>query len=349
MTGGLRASQIVLSDTKGAFAAVSTGLPISWNPAGAADGQDSTPPASKRVPPFAAATGAHPRRRARPQKTRSRQRILLPVKIDIDNDRPAGDQPFPVADRPRRSTLSAGRQRAGGHTGGVGLISRSRRHDVAGCKADRLMSPSCRISNQLRLKAKLSGTEGRAARWRAGAAGPTRRWKSVLTATGWSPTGRGQLQASLDGQQRASIEARHTLTPDSLHHVDLKGGGDLSSLLAGCLPSALCRTDNIDVAANLRQQGQDRHPDRQSSRPARGCHRRIEHPGSERQEQPERQSFGNVGTGRFPLAAWPSGEARFLISGVNLALTGDAKASCLNASASLDPPFCRRQRWATSS
>jgi translocation and assembly module TamB len=146
---------------------------------------------------------------------------------------------------------------------------------------------------------------------------------------------KAKLQASLDGQQRAAIEAHHTLTPDRLlHHVDIKGGGDLSSLMPAAFRPLFAGQTNIDLAANFDNAGKI---DIQTGNVATGAVV-IAASGTLDPKGKNSLNANLLGTSGPVDFRWPldGGDARFMISGVNLALTGDAKASRLNLSASLD-------------
>ncbi|OWV90796.1 filamentous hemagglutinin adherence factor [Rhizobium sp. R72] len=328
LTGGLRASQIVLSDTKGVFAQID-GLAIDWNPLALLTGRFH----ARSVEASAIHILRQPVRTlpSRPAAAgEGDSGFSLPIKIDIDK---IALPEISLAQSliGRAFSLAAdGSVRADNE--GANASINVHRHDVPDAKliADAAFMPD---RNQLRLKAKLTEPKGGLL---AGLLALPDNPALEIGLTGDGPISdwRGQLQAALDGQQRASIEAHHTLTPENLHHLDLKGGGDLSSLLPAAFRPLFAGQTNIDVAANFDNRGKI---DIQTGNLATGAVV-IAASGTLDPKHNNSLNANLLGTSgpvdfRWPLA---DGEARFLISGINLSLTGDAKASRLNASASLD-------------
>ncbi|SEH38597.1 autotransporter secretion inner membrane protein TamB [Rhizobium tibeticum] len=328
LTGGLRASQIVLSDTKGVFAQVD-GLAISWNPLALLTGRfhaSSVEAAAIHV--LRQPVRTLPSRPAAAGEADSG--FSLPLKIDIDKIAlPEINLAQPLIGR-AFSLAADGSVRADNEGGNASI--NVHRHDAPDAKliADVAFMPD---RNRLRLKAKLTEPKGGLL---AGVLALPGNPAVEISLTGDGPISdwRGQLQAALDGQQRAAIEAHHTLTPESLHHLDLKGGGDLNSLLPAAFRPLFAGQTNIDVAANFDNKGKI---DIQTGNLATGAVV-IAASGTLDPKGKNSLNANLLGTSgpvdfRWPLA---EGEARLLISGVNLSLTGDAKASRLNASASLD-------------
>ncbi|MBB3542660.1 MULTISPECIES: translocation/assembly module TamB domain-containing protein [unclassified Rhizobium] len=328
LTGGLRASQIVLSDTKGVFAQVD-GLAISWNPLALLTGRFH----ARSIEATAIHVLRQPVRTlpSRPAATGEADTgFSLPVKIDIDKIAlPEINLAQPLIGR--AFSLAADGSMRADNDGGNASIN-VHRHDAPDAKliADAAFLPD---RNQLRLKAKLTEPKGGLL---AGLLGLPGNPAVEIGLTGDGPLSdwRGQLQAALDGQQRASIEAHHTLTPENLHHLDLKGGGDLSSLLPAAFRPLFAGQTNIDVAANFDNRGKI---DIQTGNLATGAVV-IAASGTLDPKGNNSLNANLLGTSgpvdfRWPLA---DGEARLLVAGINLSLTGDAKASRLNASASLD-------------
>jgi translocation and assembly module TamB len=326
LTGGLRASRIVLSDTRGTFADIN-GLSINWNPLALLTGSFH----ATRVEASSIRVLRKPVRTlpSRPDQSPG-SGFSLPVKVDIDAIAlPEISLAQSLIGRP--FTLSADGSMRADNTGGEAEIT-VRRHDAPDAKltADVAFVPDQR---QLRVKAKLTEPKGGLLAGVLALPG-TPAMEISLDGDGPVSDWRGKLQASLDGQQRASIEARHTLTPDSLHHVDLKGGGDLSSLMPAAFRPLFAGQTNIDVAATFDNVGKI---DIQTGNIATGAVV-IAASGTLDPKGKNSLNANLLGTSgpvdfRWPLA---EGEGRFMVSGVNLALTGDARASRLNVSASLD-------------
>ncbi len=330
LTGGLRASQIVLSDTKGVFAQVD-GLAVSWNPLALLTGRfhaRSVEAAAIHI--LRQPVRTLPSRPSAAATDEADSGFSLPVKIDIDKIAlPEINLAQPLIGR-AFSLAADGSVRADNEGGNASI--NVHRHDVPDAKliADVAFMPD---RNQLRVKAKLTEPKGGLL---AGVLALPGNPAVEISLTGDGPVSdwRGQLQAALDGQQRASIEAHHTLTEDSLHHLDLKGGGDLSSLLPAAFRPLFAGQTNIDVAANFDNKGKI---DIQTGNLATGAVV-IAASGTLDPKGKNSLNANLLGTSGPVDFRWPltEGEARFLISGINLSLTGDAKASRLNASASLD-------------
>jgi translocation and assembly module TamB len=329
LTGGLSASHIVLSDTRGTFADID-GLSINWNPLALLTGRFH----ATRVEADAIRVLRKPVRTlpSRPQvEGEESGGFSLPVKIDVD----AIALPQISLSQSligRAFTLSADGSMRADNTGGDANIT-VRRHDVPDARltADVAFLPE---NSQLRVKAKLNEPKGGLL---AGVLALPDNPAMEISLDGNGPISdwKAKLQASLDGQQRAAIEAHHTLTPDRLlHHVDIKGGGDLSSLMPAAFRPLFAGQTNIDLAANFDNAGKI---DIQTGNVATGAVV-IAASGTLDPKGKNSLNANLLGTSGPVDFRWPldGGDARFMISGVNLALTGDAKASRLNLSASLD-------------
>ncbi|CAN7320131.1 translocation/assembly module TamB domain-containing protein [Rhizobium sp. LjRoot30] len=144
----------------------------------------------------------------------------------------------------------------------------------------------------------------------------------------------GKLAASLDGQPVLNVDARHQQSTGGAHRIAVKGGGTFDSLLPPSFRPLFAGSTEIDVAASFDDTGR----------------LSIE--------------SGNIATGNLLLAAsgelnpngdnslkanligaagpidfrWPlaDGEARLLISGIDLSLTGQAAAAKLDLSAAVE-------------
>lgn len=326
LTGGLRAAQITVSDTRGVFAEVK-GLSVNWNPLALLGGTFHAkelgissinvlrkPVRTLPSPPDSGEDGG----------------FKLPVKIDIDriavmeinlSEQLAG----------RKFTLTADGDLQADQNGGHGIINVSRQAvPDAKLTADVAFAPD---QNQLRLKAQLAEPKGGllatllslpgdpAVNIAVDGDGPISNWK-------------GKLQAALDGQQRASIEGQHVLTPEGLHQLNLKGGGDLASLLPPPFRPLFAGQTNIDLAATFDNKGKI---DIQTGNLATGsvviaASGTVDPAGNNSLNANILGTSGPVDF-RWPLA---ESEARLMVTGVNLTLTGDAQAARLNANISLD-------------
>lgn len=326
LTGGLRAAEISISDTRGVFAEIH-GIAIDWNPLALLTGTFH----AKRFEIEAINVLRKPLRTlpSRPGAENSGG-FNLPIKVDIDRVAlPDIKLAAPVAGR--AFALAAEGSLSANGDGGEAVVNVSR-HAVPDARlaADIAFAPA---ENRLRLKAQLSEPKGGLL---AGFLGLPDSPAVNIDLDGQGPISdwKGKLQAALDGQQRAAIEARHQITEDGLHHLDLKGGGDLSSLLPSAFRPLFAGQTNIDLATTFDNHGKI---DIQTGNIATGsvviaASGTLDPAGNNSLNANLLGTSGPVDF-RWPLA---EGEARFLISGLNLALTGDAQAARLNVSGSLD-------------
>lgn len=326
LTGGLRAAEISISDTKGVFARIH-GVAIDWNPLALLRGTFH----AKRFEIGAIDVLRKPVRTlpSRPE-TENAGGFSLPIKVDIDRIAlPDIELAAPFAGR--AFALAAEGSLSANGEGGEAIVNVSR-HAVPDARlaADIAFAPA---ENRLRLKAQLSEPKGGLL---AGFLGLPDSPAVNIDLDGQGPISdwKGKLQAALDGQQRAAIEARHQITADGLHHLDVKGGGDLSALLPSAFRPLFAGQTNIDLAAAFDNHGKI---DIQTGNVATGsvviaASGTLDPAGNNSLNANLLGTSGPVDF-RWPLA---DGEARFLISGLNLALTGDAQTARLNASGSLD-------------
>lgn len=326
LTGGLRAAEISISDTRGVFAEIH-GIAIDWNPLALLTGTFH----AKRFEIEAINVLRKPVRTLPSRPGAENSGVFnLPIKVDIDRVAlPDIKLAAPVAGR--AFALAAEGSLSANGDGGEAVVNVSR-HAVPDARlaADIAFAPA---ENRLRLKAQLSEPKGGLL---AGFLGLPDSPAVNIDLDGQGPISdwKGKLQAALDGQQRAAIEARHQITEDGLHHLDLKGGGDLSSLLPSAFRPLFAGQTNIDLATTFDNHGKI---DIQTGNIATGsvviaASGTLDPAGNNSLNANLLGTSGPVDF-RWPLA---EGEARFLISGLNLALTGDAQAARLNVSGSLD-------------
>lgn len=326
LTGGLRAAEISLSDTRGVFAKIH-GVAIDWNPLALLTGTFH----AKRFEIEAINVLRRPVRTlpSRPEAENSGG-FSLPIKVDVDRIAlPDIKLAAPLAGR--AFALAAEGSLSADGDGGEAIVNVSR-HAVPDARlaADIAYAPA---ENRLRLKAQLSEPKGGLL---AGFLGLPDSPAVKIDLDGQGPISdwKGKVQAALDGQQRAAIETRHQITADGLHQLDLKGGGDLSSLLPSAFRPLFAGQTNIDLATTFDDRGKI---DIQTGNIATGsvviaASGTLDPAGNNSLNANLLGTSGPVDF-RWPLA---EGEARFLISGLNLALTGDAQAARLNVSGSLD-------------
>ncbi|MBX5048398.1 translocation/assembly module TamB domain-containing protein [Rhizobium lentis] len=326
LTGGLRAAEISLSDTRGVFAEIH-GVAIDWNPLALLTGTFH----AKRFEIEAINVLRKPVRTLPSRASaESSGGFTLPVKIDVDHVAlPDIKLAEPFAGR--AFALAAEGSLSADGNGGEAKVNVSR-HTVPDARltADIAYAPA---ENRLRLKAQLAEPKGGLV---AGFLGLPDDPAVNIDLDGQGPISdwTGKVQAALDGQQRAAIEGRHAIAADGLHHLDLKGGGDLSSLLPAAFRPLFAGQTNIDLAATFDDHGKI---DIQTGNIATGsvviaASGALDPAGNNSLNANLLGTSGPVDF-RWPLA---EGEARFLISGLNLALTGNAQAARLSVSGSLD-------------
>ncbi|MBX4890437.1 translocation/assembly module TamB domain-containing protein [Rhizobium bangladeshense] len=326
LTGGLRAAEISLSDTRGVFAEIH-GVTIDWNPLALLTG-------TFHAERFQIETINVLRKPVRTLPSRPSAEnsggFTLPVKIDVDRVA-LPDIKLAESFAGRAFALAAEGSLAADGDGGEAMINVSR-HAVPDARltADIAYAPA---ENRLQLKAQLAEPKGGLL---VGFLGLPGNPAVNIDLDGQGPISdwTGKMQAALDGQQRAAIEGRHSIAPDGLHHLDLKGGGDLSSLLPAAFRPLFAGQTNIDLAATFDDRGKI---DIQTGNIATGsvviaASGALDPAGNNSLNANLLGTSGPVDF-RWPLA---EGEARFLISGLNLALTGDAQTARLNVSGSLD-------------
>ncbi|PDS86351.1 translocation/assembly module TamB domain-containing protein [Rhizobium sp. L18] len=326
LTGGLRAAEITVSDTRGVFAEIH-GIGIDWNPLALLTGTFH----AKRFEIEAIDVLRKPVRTlpSRPAAENAGG-FSLPIKVDIDRVA-LPDIKLAESFAGRAFALAAEGSLSANRDGGEAIVN-VRRHAVPDARlvADIAYAPA---ENRLRLKAQLAEPKGGLL---AGFLGLPDNPAVNIDLDGQGPISdwRGKVQAALDGQQRAAIEARHQISADGLHHLDLKGGGDLSSLLPAAFRPLFAGQTNIDLATTFNDHGKI---DIQTGNIATGsvviaASGTLDPAGNNSLNANLLGTSGPVDF-RWPLA---EGEARLLISGLNLALTGDAQAARLNVSGSLD-------------
>ncbi|WP_337269329.1 translocation/assembly module TamB domain-containing protein [Oryzifoliimicrobium ureilyticus] len=325
LTGGLRSSRILLSDTRGVYAELK-GLSIDWNPTALLSARfhatnvevasiDYMRPPIRTLP--------------KPQQEDGGG-FSLPLRIAVDHIS-LPDIRLAQAVTGRAFALAAQGNLAADSEGGNAFIQVNRQA-VADAKltADLAYRPS---ENRLQLNAELSEPKGGLVAGFLALPGEPA-VKLDLHGEGPISDWRGRLQAALDGQERAAIDAHHTLAADNIHHLDLKGGGDFAALLPAPFRPLFAGQTNLDISTAFDNQGKI---DIQTGNIATGsvviaASGTIDPRGKNSLNANVLGTAGPVDF-RWPLA---EGEARLMISGINLALTGDAKASRLTGNVSLD-------------
>ncbi|KAA0698644.1 translocation/assembly module TamB [Neorhizobium sp. P12A] len=329
LTGKLRAAAIIVSDSKGVVAEVHN-LAVDWSPLALLTGTfhaDRVAADSVLVQraPVATTQPSPPQ----PPETES-SGFSLPIAIDIGKvDLPdlrlghdIAGQDFTLA--------AAGSVRA--DRASIDLILNASRLDAPEAKlsADVAFAPA---ENRLNLKAQLAEPKGGmlagmlrlpgnpAMNIDVSGEGPLSDWK-------------GKLQAALDGQPTVAIDGHHALTDDGLHHIEVKGGGNVDSLLPPNFRPLFAGKTTIDVAATFNDKGKI---DIQTGNMATGA---VVLAASGTLDPAGNNSLNAnlIGTSGPVDFRWPleDGQVRALITRVDVAMTGAAQAVKIDARAQVD-------------
>ncbi|MGD9480560.1 translocation/assembly module TamB domain-containing protein [Shinella sp. G-2] len=322
LTGKLRAKTITLGDETGTYAEIRD-LAIDWSPlrllafSFEADRVSASSISLTRLP------------KSKPDAEASDKPFTLPVEVHVNSLAiPELFVSGAVAGRDQRLVVS-GRGDATAESVAVKLSASEKARPDARVAADIVFNPA---ENVLRLEADVAEPKGGvlagllklpndpAVAIRLTGDGPLSQWK-------------GRLSAALDGTEMLRVDGRHDLATSGLHTLTLKGGGTFDALMPPQLRPLFAGETGIDVIAAF--DGTDM--------------LRIEK--------------GAIATGAMTLAAsgtvsasgtndldvklagkdgpidfrWPlaEGDARVLIDGADIALTGQAKAAALEAHVSV--------------
>ncbi|MDJ1635011.1 translocation/assembly module TamB domain-containing protein [Rhizobium rhizogenes] len=144
----------------------------------------------------------------------------------------------------------------------------------------------------------------------------------------------GKLQAALDDKPTVSISGQHTMSADGLHHIDVKGGGDVDSLLPPTLRPLFAGQTTIDLSATFDGKGKI---DIQTGNLATGSVV-IAASGTLDPSGNNSLNANLLGTSGPVDFRWPmeNGELRAKISRADLALTGASQSAKIDAKASLE-------------
>ncbi|MCO5152422.1 MULTISPECIES: translocation/assembly module TamB domain-containing protein [unclassified Shinella] len=322
LTGKLRAGSIALGDARGTYAEIRD-LAVDWSPlqllffSFEAERVSTSSVSLLRLP--------EPKADAEPSDTP----FTLPVEVHVGAlDVPELFVSGTVAGRDQRIVVS-GSGDATAESVAVKLSASEKARPDARVAADIVFNPA---DNELRLEADVAEPKGGllaallklpndpAVTIRLTGDGPLSEWT-------------GRLSAALDGAEMLRVDGRHDLATNGLHTIALSGGGTFDALMPPQLRPLFAGETGIDVVAAF--DGSDM--------------LRIEK--------------GSISTGAMTLAAsgtvsakgandldvkfsgkdgpvdfrWPlaEGDARVLIEGADLSLTGEATAAALEANATV--------------
>ena len=321
LTGRLRAAEITLADDKGVYAEIHD-LAVDWSPLDLLGMRFD----AERIAASSIALERLPESKS--ESTSSDSSFSLPVEVHVGAlDVPQLSISAAVAGREQNIALT-GSGDATAERIAVKIAAAETVRPDARVAADIVFDPA---ANELRLEADIAEPKGGLL---AGLLSLPGEPAVSIRLTGDGPLSQwaGKLSASLDGAEMLHLDGRHDLS-DGLHRVALNGGGAFDALMPPQLRPLFAGETGIDVVAAF--DGTDMV--------------RIEK--------------GDIATGAMTLAAsgtvsasgtndldlrlagkdgpidfrWPlaGGEARVLISGADVSLSGEARAAVLDASAAV--------------
>ena len=330
LSGNLRVGSITVADTKGVFAKVQN-LAVDWSPVSLLTGTFHADRVAadvvdfQRLPVSTAAPA--PEAQATSSSTSG---FSLPIAIEIGaialpdlriGQAVAGQDFILAADGSVKANSSS-----------MGLTLNANRHDVPDAKlsADIAFAPA---ENQLKLKTQITEPrDGMLAGLLHLPGGPA--INIDLSGEGPLSNWAGKLQAALDGRPTVAINGHHSLSADGLHHIDVKGGGDVDSLLPPTMRPLFTGQTTIDLSATFDGKGKI---DIQTGNLATGS---VVIAASGTLDPAGNNSLNAnlIGTSGPVDFRWPmeDGEVRALISRVDIALTGAAQSVKIDAKAAVD-------------
>ncbi len=328
LNGNLRIGSITVSDTKGIYAKVQN-LAIDWSPLSLLAGTFHADRVAADVVDLKRLPVSTPAQTQATQPAGSGG-FSLPIAVDIGTialpdlrigQAVAGQDFILAADGSAKANDSS-----------IGLTLNISRHDVPDAKlsADIAFAPA---ENRLKLKTQISEPRngmlagllhlpgGPAVNIELSGEGPLSNWA-------------GKLQAALDGKPTVAITGHHSLSADGLHHVDVKGGGNVDSLLPPTMRPLFAGQTTIDLSATFDGKGKI---DIQTGNLATGS-AVLAASGTLDPAGNNSLNANLLGTSGPVDFRWPmeNGEVRALISRVDVALTGAAQSVKIDAKAALE-------------
>ncbi len=325
LTGGLRLDALTLSDSKGAYAQIN-GIEIDWSPTALITGEFRAERISAsavdffRPPEPAAAKAA-----ASPSSSGS----PLPVGVRVAQlDLPDINLAQALSGRDFALSLK-GSIDATGPNIALNLQATRKDEPEARALADIVYAPS---ENRLTLKASVSEPQGGLlARLLRLPGAPA--VELALDGEGPLSNWAGRLNGEVDDQPVISVDGRHLLVDNGSHRVEIKGGGQLATLMPPALRDLFDGTTDIDIAAIYSKTGRIAFDRGQLTSGAV----RISAKGAWDPTGDNSLAASVAGTKGPVDVAWPiNGQpSRFSLDTLNFTLTGAATAARFNATAAL--------------
>lgn len=326
LTGDLRVGALTLSDSKGPYAQIN-GIEIDWSPTALITGEfraDRITAGAIDIYRPPEPTAAKPA-----TTTTSTGGTTLPVGIRVAQlDLPDINLAQGLSGRDFALSLKGSIDATGPN---ISLDLQATRKDEPDAKAlaDIVYAPS---ENRLTLKASVSEPQGgllaRLLRLPGAPAvqlgldgeGPLSNWA-------------GRLSGQVDGQPVIAVDGRHLLVDNGGHRVEIKGGGQLATLMPPALRELFDGTTDIDIAATYSKSGR---VDFQRGQLTSGAVR-ISAKGAWDPKGDNSLTASLAGTNGPVDVTWPiNGQpSNFSLETLNFTLTGAATAARFNATASL--------------
>jgi translocation and assembly module TamB len=326
LTGDLRVGALTLSDSKGPYAQIN-GIEIDWSPTALITGEFRADRITAgaidvyRPPEPSAAKPA--------TTTTSSGGTTLPVGIRVAQlDLPDINLAQALSGRDFALSLKGSIDATGPN---IALDLQATRKDEPDARAlaDIVYAPS---ENRLTLKASVSEPQGGLlARLLRLPGAPA--VQLALDGEGPLSNWAGKLSGNVDGQPVISVDGRHVMVDNGGHRVEVKGGGQLATLMPPALRDLFDGTTDIDIAATYSKSGR---VDFQRGQLTSGAVR-ISAKGAWDPKGDNSLTASLAGTKGPVEVAWPiNGQpSRFSLETLNFTLTGAAAAARFNATASL--------------
>lgn len=327
LTGDLRVDDLTLSDSKGPYATIN-GIEIDWSPTALITGEfradriAATSVNFIRPPEPAAATTTS-------SSSTSSSGSPLPVGVRVAQiDLPDINLSQALSGRDFALSLKGSIDATGPN---IALDLQATRKDEPDAKAlaDIVYAPS---ENRLTLKVSVSEPQGGLlARLLRLPGAPS--VELALDGEGPLSNWAGRLNGEVDNQPVISVNGRHLLVNNGAHRVEIKGGGQLATLMPPAFRELFDGTTDIDIATTYSPSGR---VDFERGQLTSGAVR-ISAKGAWDPAGDNSLTASLAGTKGPVDVAWPiNGQmSHFSVETLNATLTGAATAARLNATAAL--------------
>lgn len=333
LTGKLRLGAIVVSDTKGTFAELHD-IAIDWSPLALVNRRFE----AREISAQTVSVNRKPETTQSTENT-SGSSFSLPVDIKVDKLSLPNINLGPALAGRAFSLVAEGAVQASSSVISLDLATNRKDTPDARATAKLLFAPA---ENRLTLKASVAEPEGGLL---ANLLLLPDRPAVALTLDGEGPLSNwaGQLQGSVDGRKVVTIDGKHTLSVEGRHRVALAGGGSIDALLPPMLRPLFSGETTLNVATTFNNAGS---VNIESSSITTGsmlasASGAIDPSGSNSLKANVKGINGPV------QLIWPleGGDARLMITNVDLALSGAAKSARLDTAIALESVILPQGRF----